>query len=236
VRETIPPTESGPDPSAREADDLASLEVATYFRAGGQGAVVGGDWYDVIELPDGCTSLVIGDVMGRGVRAAGVMTQVRDVVRAYSRMGVPPLELMGSLDHLVAARFPEQFVTCLYAVFDHADLSLRLVTAGHVPPLLTHPDGSCTRLTLAPHPPLGLGRAFEDLHRVELSPGAGLVLYTDGLVERRRVDVEAGIESLRRTVAALDVPVRDAPEAIVHAQLPEAPDDDVALLVVRVAD
>jgi serine phosphatase RsbU (regulator of sigma subunit) len=236
VRETIEPTDSEPDPAARESDDLATLEVATYFRAGGQGTVVGGDWYDVIELPDGCTALVIGDVMGRGVRAAAVMTQVRDVVRTYARMGVSPLELMGSLDHLVAARFPEHFVTCVYAVFDHADLSLQLVNAGHVPPLLTHPDGSCTRVTAAPHPPLGVGRAFEDLHRVVLSPGAGLVLYTDGLVERRRVDVEAGIESLRRTVAGLDVPVREAPEAIVHAQLPVVPDDDVAMLVVRVRE
>jgi serine phosphatase RsbU (regulator of sigma subunit) len=236
VRETIEPTGSEPDPSVREAADLASLEVATYFRAGGPGAVVGGDWYDVIELPDGRTALVIGDVMGRGVRAAGVMTQVRDVVRAYTRMGLAPLELMGSLDHLVAARFPDQLVTCLYAVFDHADISLQLVTAGHVPPLLTHPDGSCTRLTVAPHPPLGVGRPFEVLDRVELSPGAGLVLYTDGLVERRRVDIEAGIELLRRTVAKLDVPVRDAPEAIVHAQLPEVQEDDVALLVVRVRD
>jgi serine phosphatase RsbU (regulator of sigma subunit) len=236
VRETIEPTDSEPDPSAREAGDLASLEVATYFRAGGQGAVVGGDWSDVIELPDGCTALVIGDVMGRGVRAAGVMTQVRDVVRTYARLGLAPLELMGSLDHLVAARFPEQLVTCLYAVLDHADLSLRLVIAGHVPPLLTHPDGSCTRLTVAAHPPLGVGRPFDDLHRVQLSPGAGLVLYTDGLVERRRVDIEAGIESLRRTVAGLVVPVRDAPEAIVHAQLPDVPEDDVALLVARVRD
>jgi Stage II sporulation protein E (SpoIIE) len=144
MRETFEPTDSQSGPPPEEPAALASLEVATYFRAGGQGAVVGGDWYDALALPDGRTALVVGDVMGRGVRAAAVMTQVRDVVRAYVRMGVPPLELIGSLDHLVVARFPEQLVTCLYAVFDHAELSLEFVNAGHVPPLLTHPDGSCT--------------------------------------------------------------------------------------------
>ena len=236
MRETFEPTGREPGSPPQEPVGLARLEVATYFRAGGQGTVVGGDWYDVIELPDGCTALVIGDVMGRGVRAAAVMTQVRSVVRAYARMGLPPLELMGTLDHLVLARFPEQFVTCLYAVFDHADLSLRFVNAGHMPPLLTNRDGSCTRVTTATHPPLGVGHPFDELHRVDLAPGAGVVLYTDGLVERRRMDVEAGIESLRRAVARLDVSVRDVPEALVQAQLPQVPDDDVALLVVRVCD
>ena len=72
---------------------------------GGQaGTQVGGDWYDVLGLPDGRTALVVGDVMGRGVRAAAVMSQLRTVVRAYARMGVPPLELLGSLDHLVVRR------------------------------------------------------------------------------------------------------------------------------------
>ncbi|MET0524568.1 MAG: PP2C family protein-serine/threonine phosphatase [Nocardioides sp.] len=236
MRETFEPTDNESGPPPEERVDLASLEVATYFRAGGQGNVVGGDWYDALALPDGRTALVVGDVMGRGVRAAAVMTQVREVVRTYVRMGVPPLELIGTLDHLVVAHFPEQFVTCLYAVFDHADLSLEFVNAGHVPPLLTHPDGSCTRITMATHPPLGVGHPFEELHRVDLSPGAGVVLYTDGLVERRRMDVEAGIEALRRAVARLDVPVRDVPESLVQELLPAGPEDDVAMLVVRVRD
>ena len=234
MRETLEPSNNEPPPPPEEPLDLACLEVATYFRAGGQGSVVGGDWYDVIALSDGRTALVVGDVMGRGVRAAAVMTQLRSIVRTYARMGVPPLELMGSLDHLVVARFREQVVTCLYAVFDPADLSLTFVNAGHVPLLLTHPDGSCTRVTTATHPPLGVARPFDELHRVDLTPGAGVVLYTDGLVERRGADIEAGIESLRQAVATLDVPLRDAPEALVRAQLPLGPEDDVALLMVRV--
>ncbi len=201
--------------AVHETFELQRIQVAAYFRYGGQGAQVGGDWYDVLGLPDGRTVLVVGDVMGRGARAALVMSQLRRVVRTYTLMGVPPLELMGSLDHLVVQRFPQQVVTCLYAVFDPVDLSLRYLNAGHVPPLLIHPDGTCTRMTFATHPPLGVGQPFEELHRVDLTPGAGVVLYTDGLVECRGQEIEAGIESLRRAVAALDVPLRDVPEALV---------------------
>ena len=217
-----------------EMFDLERIEVAAYFRYGGQGAQVGGDWYDVIGLPDGRTALFVGDVMGRGGRAALVMRQLRRVVRTYAQLGVPPLELMGNLDRLVVQRFPQQVVTCLYAVFDPLDLSLRYLNAGHMPPLLIHRDGSCTRVTFATHPPLGVGQPFDELHRVDLTPGAGVVLYTDGLVERRGKCIEAGIESLRRAVAALDVPLRDAPETLVRTLLPQGPDDDVALLVARV--
>jgi len=234
VRETFQPggNESGAPPEG--ARDLERIEVAAYFRYGGQEAQVGGDWYDVLGLPDGRTALVVGDVMGRGSRAALVMCQLRRVVRTYARMGVGPLELMGNLDRLVVQRFPQQVVTCLYAVFDPVDLSLRYLNAGHVPPLLIHPDGSCRRVSFATHPPLGVGQPFDELHRVDLTPGAGVVLYTDGLVECRGQNIEAGIESLRRAVASLDVPLRDVPEALVRMRLPQGPEDDVALLVARV--
>ena len=220
--------------AVHETFELQRIQVAAYFRYGGQGAQVGGDWYDVLGLPDGRTVLVVGDVMGRGARAALVMSQLRRVVRACTLMRVPPLELMGSLDRLVVQRFPQQVVTCLYAVFDPVDLSLRYLNAGHVPPLLIHPDGTCTRMTFATHPPLGVGQPFEELHRVDLTPGAGVVLYTDGLVECRGQEIEAGIESLRRAVAALDVPLRDVPDALVKTRLPQGPEDDVAILVARV--
>ena len=214
--------------------DLQCLEVATCYRAGVEGTQVGGDWYDVIGLPEGRTALVVGDVMGRGVRAAAVMGQVRTAVRAYAKIGLPPDELTGSLDHLVCDLFPEQVVTCVYAVFDPADLSLRFVNAGHPPPLLTHPDGACLRVTADTHPPLGVGRPFGEEHQVHLVPGAGVVLYTDGLVESRGATIEAGIESLREAVAGLDVPLPEVPEALVRARLPHGTNDDVAILVARV--
>jgi serine phosphatase RsbU (regulator of sigma subunit) len=218
----------------RDTFALGRLEVATYYRPSVKGTPVGGDWHDVIPMPDGRTALVVGDVMGCGVLAAAVMRQLRAVVRADAGNGMSSTELLGSLDHLVWDLFPDQVVTCLYAVFDPAELTLHLVSAGHPPPLLIHPDGSCTRIPVAAHPPLGVGRPFDEAHRVDLAPGGGVVLYTDGLVERRGANIEAGIETLRQAVAGHDVPLQELPEALVRTCLPDGPDDDVAILAARV--
>jgi hypothetical protein len=219
----------------RDTFDLEDLEVATYYRAGVAGTQVGGDWYDVIRLADGRTALVIGDVMGRGVRAASVMGQLRTAIRAYARIGLSPDELMTSLDDLVRDLFPEQVVTCIYGVFDPADSALRFVNAGHLPPLVTHPDGSCTRVDVDTHPPLGVAPPFDQVHRIDLEPGAGVVLYTDGLVEHRGQDLEAGIATLCRAATRLDVPLDAVPKLLVRACLTDGPSDDVAVLVARVS-
>ncbi len=216
--------------------DLEHLEVATYYRAGERGTFVGGDWYDVFELSAGRTALVVGDVMGRGVRAAAVMGQLRTAIRAYARLGLPPDALMTSLDDLVRDLFPEQVVTCLYAVFDPSDHALRFVNAGHVPPLLTTRDGRCRRVDVEPHPPLGVGSTFHELHRVDLGPGDGVLLYTDGLVERRDQGLDEGIESLRALLADADATVTEIPEWLARTLLPTGPEDDVAVLLARVRE
>ncbi len=238
-----------PDPAAREhetaeelqasllpenAFDLEHLDVASYYRAGAHGTQVGGDWYDVISLRGGRTALVVGDVMGRGVRAAAVMAQLRTAIRAYARLGLCPDELMTSLDELVREFFPEQVVTGVYAVFDPADRSLHYVNAGHVPALVTRADGASTLMSAEAHPPLGMGVPFDLIHRVDLLPHDGVVLYTDGLVERRGEDLEKCIEKLRRVVAGLDATVADVPELLAKTMLPQGPNDDVAILVARV--
>jgi serine phosphatase RsbU (regulator of sigma subunit) len=238
-----------PDPEAREheiaeelqasllpenAFDLEHLDVASYYWAGGQGTQVGGDWYDVISLRGGRTALVVGDVMGRGVQAAAVMAQLRTAVRAYARLGLAPDELLTSLDDLVRELFPEQIVTGIYAVFDPADHSLSFVNAGHVPALVTRADGECTLMSAEVHPPLGMGVPFDLLHSVDLQPRDGVLLYTDGLVERRGEDLDKGIETLRSLVAGLHIPVADVPELLAKTMLPQGPNDDVAILVARV--
>jgi PAS domain S-box-containing protein len=215
--------------------DLRHLEVATYYRAGVAGTQVGGDWYDVIELGESRTALVVGDVMGRGVAAAAIMGQVRAAVRAYARLGLPPAVLLESVDAVVRDLAPDQIVTCVYAVFDPADLVLRFANAGHLPLLVRYADGSSARLGGEPHPPLGVGTPFTVTQEVHLPPGASVLLYTDGLVERRGEDLEAGIESLLQFASALDVPLEEMPEALVRSRLPEGvTDDDVAVLVARV--
>ncbi|MFL6132071.1 MAG: SpoIIE family protein phosphatase [Nocardioidaceae bacterium] len=214
--------------------DLHHLEVATYYRAGVEGTQVGGDWYDVIELGGGRTALIVGDVMGRGVRAAAVMGQLRAAVRAYARLDLPPADLLESLDGLVREIGEDQIVTCIYAVFDPSDRVLRFANAGHLPPIVTFSGGESRLIRGAENPPLGVGPFNLTQHEVELASDARVVLYTDGLVERRGEDLELGIENLARQVADLTGPVAGVPEQLVSVMLPDGPDDDVAILVARV--
>jgi PAS domain S-box-containing protein len=218
----------------QKAFDLEHLEVATYYRAGVEGTQVGGDWYDVIELGGGRTALVVGDVMGRGVRAAAVMGQLRAAVRAYARLDLPPADLLESLDGLVRDIGEDQIVTCIYAVFDPADQVLRFANAGHLPPIVATPEGDCRLVGGDENPPLGIGAVNLRQHEVDLASNARVVLYTDGLVERRGEDLELGIEALARLVATLTGPVDGVPEELAAAMLPDGPDDDVAILVARV--
>jgi PAS domain S-box-containing protein len=214
--------------------DLEHLEVATYYRAGVEGTQVGGDWYDVIELGGGRTALVVGDVMGRGVRAAAVMGQLRAAVRAYARLDLPPADLLESLDGLVRDIGEDQIVTCIYAVFDPADQVLRFANAGHLPPILAIPGGECRIVGGHEDPPLGVGPFNMTQHEVDLPSNARVVLYTDGLVERRGEDIGLGVTTLAQHVAGLTGPVDGVPEELATAMLPDGPDDDVAILVARV--
>ena len=121
--------------------DADRLDVAAYYRAGVAGTQVGGDWYDVIDLGAGRTALVLGDVVGRGVRAAAVMGQLRAAVRAYAQLELSPAHVLESLDQVVDQLGDEQIVTCVYAVFDPREGSLVYANAGQLPPLLVAGDG-----------------------------------------------------------------------------------------------
>ncbi len=214
--------------------ELSHLEVATYYRAGVEGTQVGGDWYDVIDLGAGRTALVVGDVMGRGVQAAAVMGQLRAAVRAYARLDLPPSDLLEFLDGMVRELGEDQIVTCVYAVFDPTAHLLSFANAGHLPPLLTNADGKCRRLSGGEDPPLGAGPFVLEQHDVHLGRDATVVLYTDGLVERRGHDLEAGIDALAAMVAAFDGELAAAPERLVATLMPDGPDDDVAVLIAQV--
>ncbi|MGH3331828.1 MAG: SpoIIE family protein phosphatase [Nocardioidaceae bacterium] len=214
--------------------DLNHLDVATFYRAGVEGTQVGGDWYDVIELGAGRTALVVGDVMGRGVQAAAVMGQLRAAIRAYARLDLPPVDVLEYLDGIVRELGADQIVTCTYAVFDPIDMVVRYANAGHLPPIVAMPDRGGYSLAETVDPPLGAGSADLVEHEVRLPAGAMLVLYTDGLVERRGEDLDRGIESLVEAVSGVDRTVDGMPELLVEALLPDGPDDDVAILVAQV--
>ena len=193
---------------------------------------MGGDWYDVIDVGAGRTALVLGDVVGRGVRAAAVMGQLRAAVRAYAQLELSPADVLECLDEVVRHLGPEQLVTCLYAVFDPRDQSLTYANAGHLPPLLALPGEAPVRLDAAVGPPLGTGASGVGERRETLETGALLVIYTDGLVERRGRVIDEGIDQLAEALGAASGDVA----ALVDALVPDGSDDDIALLTARVLD
>lgn len=218
--------------------EVPGLAVAARYLAAGQNTQVGGDWYDVLPLPDGATALAIGDVMGHDLSAAASMGQLQSVLRSYAWEGGAPGVVLDRLDRLVQGLEMAQLATAVFARLEPRASGnlLRYANAGHLPPLLRTADGSARYLEDGRSVLLG---ASIDGHRAEatepLAPGSTLLLYTDGLVERRRRGIDEGLDWLRDVVVATD-PAAD-PEALcdaVLAALGSAPlDDDVALLAVR---
>jgi PAS domain S-box-containing protein len=214
-----------------ETEDLAA--AAAYFPAGAEGEV-GGDWYDVIPLPSGRVAIVIGDVMGRGIRAAVMMGQLRAVVRGYAVQDLPPVDVVAYLDDLVRNLDDASIVTCVYAVYDPLDRSACISNAGHLPPLLVNGAGATKILNDNTGIALGAGKAPFEQFEVELGDGDGLVFYTDGLVETRGTDIDDGIDALANAVSPLPDSLEEACARALTVRSPDAQDDDVAVLVVRV--
>ncbi|MGC5000846.1 ATP-binding SpoIIE family protein phosphatase [Streptomyces sp. DT195] len=214
-----------------EPDDL---RVAATYQPGGTEAAVGGDWYDVITLGGGRTALVIGDVMGRGVRAAAVMGQLRTAVRAYARLDLPPHEVLQLLDGLAVEIDANQIATCVYAVHDPNEGRLVYASAGHLPILVRDENGEVLRADEPTGPPLGTGGWVHSSGSVPLGPGATAVLYTDGLVERRDQDLDEGIAALARALSgATGTPQVVCDRLVRSAGVTADHDDDVAVLVLQ---
>ncbi|MCZ7417501.1 MULTISPECIES: ATP-binding SpoIIE family protein phosphatase [unclassified Streptomyces] len=218
----------------QELEQPDDLRVAATYRPGGTETAVGGDWYDVITLGADRTALVIGDVMGRGVRAAAVMGQLRTAVRAYARLDLPPHEVLQLLDGLAAEIDPSQLATCLYAVHDPGEGQLTYASAGHPPILVRTADGRVHRTDEATGPPLGTEGWQHTSATVAFPEGSTAVLYTDGLVERRDADIDVGLATLERAFAgATGSPEITCDRLLRALGITAAHDDDVALLVLQ---
>ncbi|WP_441350736.1 ATP-binding SpoIIE family protein phosphatase [Streptomyces tsukubensis] len=218
----------------QELEQPDDLRIAATYQPGGTEAAVGGDWYDVITLGGGRTALVIGDVMGRGVRAAAVMGQLRTAVRAYARLDLPPHEVLQLLDGLAAEIDATQIATCAYAVHDPNEGRLVYASAGHLPILVRDENGVIHRAGEPTGPPLGTGGWLHTSGSVPLSPGSTAVLYTDGLVERRDEDIDEGVASLEAALAGATGTPQVVCDRLIRALgVTAAHDDDVAVLVVQ---
>jgi serine phosphatase RsbU (regulator of sigma subunit)/anti-sigma regulatory factor (Ser/Thr protein kinase) len=215
----------------------AGLEIAHRYLPGSDVAVVGGDWFDVIALSGGRVALVVGDVMGHGTQAASAMGQLRTAVRTLAAVDLPPAEVLAHLDDLMPDIDDALFATCVYAVYDPATRQCTISRAGHVPPLVVRPDGTTEVLhQIGPGLPLGLGGAMGTFGTldIELPEGSLFVLCTDGLLENKARDIDAGLDLLCANLAEPARPLQEICDQVVKELDLSKDRDDIALLISRV--
>ncbi len=216
----------------REPPSVPGIRLAWRYIPGTAGTHVGGDWYDVVPLEDGRVAVVIGDVMGRGLRAAAMMGQLRAMARAHLSEEVSPAEVLHRLDRALSRMEAEQIATVVLGLLDPADRTLVVASAGHLPPLLAPGDGTAAFIHVEPGPPLGVGNGRFTERRVQLPPRSTVLLYTDGLIEDRRLQADLGLQVLAEAAAAATGPVQLCDVALAALGRDEGADDDTALLAV----
>ncbi|MDF3302881.1 SpoIIE family protein phosphatase [Streptomyces tropicalis] len=219
----------------------AAVEVSHRYLPSGSLAGVGGDWFDVIPLSGSRVALVVGDVVGHGIRSSATMGRLRTAVRTLADVDLPPDELLTHLDdlvtHLVPSHggedVPEVGATCLYVVYDPVSRLLSAAAAGHPPPAVVPAGGPARLVEMTAGPPLGVGGFPFEATELTLPEGSMIALYTDGLVEGPDGDFEKGTAEMCR---ALSIPA-DSLDAVcdhvLESVLPDQPGDDVALLLAR---
>jgi len=212
--------------------DIPGVTLAARYVPATADMEVGGDWYDVVQLANGHVGLAIGDVAGHGLRAASTMGQLRMALRAYALEEESPAAVVNRVHQLVQRFLMPEMVTLVYAVFDPETGTVRYANAGHPPPLVVE-GGAASYLDEALAPPLGAmahAEYGESAGRIE--PGSTLLLFTDGLVERRGVSIRDGLARLQTEATGhsdLEALCDHLLSAMVGAQV----SDDVALLALR---
>ena len=220
----VPPT---PSP-------VPGLETAVRYVPGPRGLQIGGDWYDVVALDGNRTFLAIGDVVGRGVQAGAVMSSVRSSVRAFVSAGFGPADVLDRVSRLISEANPGMFATMICGVLDRERGELTFADAGHLPPLLCA-NGEWRYLEVDAGPPVG---ALSDAHPyrdvvAQLPPGGQLLLFTDGLIERREESIDAGLERLRSAALAARAPLEQFLDDITAGLRGPGAQDDTAVLAVH---
>ncbi|MFE9763274.1 SpoIIE family protein phosphatase [Streptomyces sp. NPDC005808] len=235
--------------------EASGLDIACRYLPGNAATEVGGDWFDVIELPGHRTALVVGDVMGRGLRAAVAMGELRTAVRTLALLDLEPAEVLSALDEIARglgtpggvqqatrtartsrdADLSEVYLaTCVYAVYDSVTRRCTFANAGHLPPVLVEPGEAALMLDVPPGMPLGVGgEPFEEVE-VELPEGALLALYTDGLVESRDHPLDEGLQAFVGALTDPSSPLEDVCDHVLNTLDTHHGEDDIALLMARV--
>ncbi|WP_406306921.1 SpoIIE family protein phosphatase [Streptomyces sp. NBC_00885] len=225
-----------------------AVEIAHRYLPADATTGVGGDWFDVIPLSGLRVALVVGDVVGHGIHAAATMGRLRTAVHTLANLDLTPDEVLSNLDDLVDRLAAEQEptderspqvvgATCLYAIYDPVSRHCALARAGHPPPAVVTPGGQVHLLDIPAGPPLGLGGLPFEAAELQLAEGSLLALYTDGLIQGRKRDVDESLADLSAALAAPARSLEDTCRAIEVALLHDRPTDDVAddvaLLIAR---
>ncbi|HEV7931368.1 MAG TPA: SpoIIE family protein phosphatase [Actinomadura sp.] len=209
----------------------AGVEVAHRYVPASDTAQVGGDWFDAIALPGSRVALVVGDVMGHGVRSAATMGQFRTAVQTLAALDLPPGQVLRHLDDLARGLGDDHLATCVYAVYDPVARRCVIANAGHIPPVLLHSNGRAEVLSVPTGAPIGVGGvAFEPVE-MAVADGDVLVLCTDGLVEVRGEDIRSGLLSLCAHLETPAASLDERCERLLGAMHRDAAQDDVALLM-----
>ncbi|MCU7826060.1 SpoIIE family protein phosphatase [Kitasatospora sp. DSM 101779] len=205
------------------------LEVAFRYRPAGASALVGGDFYETVARPDGSTLLAIGDVMGHSLEAAVEMSHYQAMLRMVAAGNLPPGRVLDRMDRLTAPLATGRPATCLALVMSPETGTCTFASAGHLPPALVAPDGTVRLLPVEPGPPLAAGFSGFPEATAQCPPGHHLLLYTDGLVERRDEAIDASLARLTHLRLPPDARGEQLLDAVLTGLSPTA-DDDVALL------
>ncbi|MFF3844279.1 PP2C family protein-serine/threonine phosphatase [Streptomyces sp. NPDC002328] len=216
------------------------LFLAARYLPATHGLNIGGDWYDAFSQPDGSLLVVVGDVTGHGLRAAVIMGQLRTALRAYAVEGDSPGRILTRLHHLVRHQQPDLYATAVIVRFRPGDPAVVWAAAGHPPPVLREPDGAVHVMDTRPGIMLGVPVSYDyQDHTLLLPAGSTLALYTDGLVERRALGIDPGIQRLAHALSVLSTTQLEhdldgCSEALLEPLLHGSErDDDVCLLLCR---
>ncbi|WP_082119698.1 SpoIIE family protein phosphatase [Saccharothrix sp. ST-888] len=217
----------------QEIHRTLGLEIAYRYLPSSLVSEVGGDWFDVVPLSCGRVALVVGDVMGHGIRAAATMGQLRTVARTLATLDMPPEQVLTRLDETATGIGEGQFATCICVVYDPVERTCSVASAGHLPPVWVSPDGAARTVVLPPGVPLGVGGVAFESSEFTLPEGGLVALYTDGLVERRDRDIDHGIDLLSQTLAGRGRTLEASCDAVLTTLVAEGTDDDIAMIMAR---
>ncbi|MFE2722442.1 SpoIIE family protein phosphatase [Kitasatospora sp. NPDC059327] len=217
----------------QEIHRTIGLEIAYRYLPSSVVSEVGGDWFDIVPLSSGRVALVVGDVMGHGIRAAATMGQLRTVARTLITLDLDPERVMHRLDEATAEIGEGQFATCVCVIYDPVDRRCTAACAGHLPPVVAGSDGRARLVELPAGAPLGVGGVPFESVEFTLPENGILALYTDGLVERRGRDIDQGLDLLCRTVADRRRSLEQTCDAVLAELTGRTSEDDIAIILAQ---